>query len=341
MMNINKRIGWVDIARALGIFAIVLGHTVEDGVTMRYLYSFHIPLFFFLSGATLRVQDASFGAFVKKRAFSLLLPYGIFALVSQLVYEAMSLVAAGSMDSARQFSSGAAWARMLLGYVEANRALWFLPCLFLMGLMLYPVVKRMEAGKNGAAYAACAASVLFSILNAYVFKIREWPWKLDAAAQLLCFALAGRFSTRYAHQLNLPRFAMPALAAALLALGAISGIFWNERIKYLGGAYGSLPVFYLSACASLAGVCLLSAWIGRCRWLEYAGRSTMAILLMHKFPILFFQWLCPVVKNWKGLPADIAITAVSILLCCIAERIIMRICPALLGKPMKTKRALR
>jgi len=103
----NKRIGWVDIARALGIFAIVLGHTVEDGATMRYLYSFHIPLFFFLSGAAFRVRDASFGAFVKKRAFSLLLPYGIFALVSQLVYEAMNIIAPAAMDSGRQFSSGA------------------------------------------------------------------------------------------------------------------------------------------------------------------------------------------------------------------------------------------
>lgn len=337
----NKRIGWVDIARALGIFAIVLGHTVEDGVTMRYLYSFHIPLFFFLSGASFQVKDASFGAFVKKRAFSLLLPYALFALVSQLVYEAMNLIAAGAMDSGRQFSSAGAWGRILIGYVEANRALWFLPCLFLMGLMLYPIVKRMEAGKNDAAYAACAASVLFSILNVYVFRIREWPWKLDAALQLACFALAGRIAAQHARRMKLPRIVLPVLAAVLLALGAVSGIFWNGRIKYLGGVYGSLPVFYLSACASLAGVCLLSAWIGRCRWLEYAGRSTMAILLMHKFPILFFQWLCPVVKNWKGLPAEFVITAVSILLCLIAERIIMRICPALLGKYPKAKETLR
>lgn len=52
----RERIKWVDTAKAIGIAAIVLGHTVGESPLKTYVYSFHIPLFFFLSGATFRVK---------------------------------------------------------------------------------------------------------------------------------------------------------------------------------------------------------------------------------------------------------------------------------------------
>ncbi len=44
-----KRIEWVDIARGIGIILVILGH-IGIGKVGKFIYSFHIPLFFFLSG---------------------------------------------------------------------------------------------------------------------------------------------------------------------------------------------------------------------------------------------------------------------------------------------------
>ena len=61
--NLRGRVEWVDFAKGLGIFLVVFGHTLGglsvSGVlknsawgdlTQRYIYIFHMPLFFFLAG---------------------------------------------------------------------------------------------------------------------------------------------------------------------------------------------------------------------------------------------------------------------------------------------------
>ena len=49
---------WVDVAKGMGIVLVVLGHAIADILpnvyifrkTFQIIYSFHMPLFFFLSG---------------------------------------------------------------------------------------------------------------------------------------------------------------------------------------------------------------------------------------------------------------------------------------------------
>ena len=41
-----KRIEWIDIARGIGIILVILGH-IGIGKIGKFIYSFHIPLFFF------------------------------------------------------------------------------------------------------------------------------------------------------------------------------------------------------------------------------------------------------------------------------------------------------
>lgn len=49
-MDIKKgdRISWIDVARGIGIFLIVFGHTSGGGFLTQVLYAFHVPLFFFI-----------------------------------------------------------------------------------------------------------------------------------------------------------------------------------------------------------------------------------------------------------------------------------------------------
>lgn len=50
-----KRIPQLDIAKGIGIILVVLGHALPtDSFVRLIIYSFHMPLFFFLSGLTLK-----------------------------------------------------------------------------------------------------------------------------------------------------------------------------------------------------------------------------------------------------------------------------------------------
>ena len=46
---VNKqRIDWIDIAKGIGIFLMVVGHTSIPSFLSNYIFSFHMPLFFII-----------------------------------------------------------------------------------------------------------------------------------------------------------------------------------------------------------------------------------------------------------------------------------------------------
>ena len=83
----KPRIIWIDTARGISIFLVVLGHTILPYSWLIYVFSFHIPFFFFLSGYI--YDDKKYPtwlSYVKRKANSLLLPYLIFFLLNYIYW---------------------------------------------------------------------------------------------------------------------------------------------------------------------------------------------------------------------------------------------------------------
>lgn len=58
-MSTNRRSD-IDIAKGFALFLVVLGHVVTMHHTIfRWIYAFHMPAFFFLSGMTFRPEKYS------------------------------------------------------------------------------------------------------------------------------------------------------------------------------------------------------------------------------------------------------------------------------------------
>ena len=74
---------WADNAKVIGIFLMVLGHNAlaNDGV-FDFIYSFHMPLFFILSGYFSSAKQEQFLPYLKKNAKALLVPYIVFYLLT-------------------------------------------------------------------------------------------------------------------------------------------------------------------------------------------------------------------------------------------------------------------
>ena len=49
-MEDTKRIDFIDVAKGIAIFLVVYGHTYDGRNLHLFIYSFHMPLFFFISG---------------------------------------------------------------------------------------------------------------------------------------------------------------------------------------------------------------------------------------------------------------------------------------------------
>ena len=79
----NNRLAHIDIAKGIAILCMILGHlyVCHDVRWMNpFIYTWHMPLFFFLSGCFLRV-DENWGSFTVRRIRRLIVPYVTFGLL--------------------------------------------------------------------------------------------------------------------------------------------------------------------------------------------------------------------------------------------------------------------
>ena len=65
----TRRIAWIDEAKGIGIFFVMLGHCYLNGKFTFWFYSFHMALFFFLSGYTFSLKEQKYNEFSKNLAF--------------------------------------------------------------------------------------------------------------------------------------------------------------------------------------------------------------------------------------------------------------------------------
>ena len=66
-MRRKKYVQYVDVAKVVGMFFIVYGHILRGGELTKWIYSFHVSLFFFLMGITFHYENIDFITFLKKR----------------------------------------------------------------------------------------------------------------------------------------------------------------------------------------------------------------------------------------------------------------------------------
>lgn len=93
----NTRIGWIDLAKGVGIILVVFGHVIVGMraaglgsentwmvLAQKVVYSFHMPLFFFLAGLnvehSLRKRGAK-GFFIEK-ALTIGYPYVVWSVIT-------------------------------------------------------------------------------------------------------------------------------------------------------------------------------------------------------------------------------------------------------------------
>jgi polysaccharide biosynthesis protein PslL len=154
----NHRNMTVDIAKGIGILLVVFGHNwvvnYNQGELFRIVFSFHVPLFFFMSGFFLKPSDR-LKPFIVKRADSLLKPYLVFLLL-------LGILKIFNPFPTEKFLL---W-QYLIGIVYATGAtiegvsLWFLPHLFVASIAAMFVLNLTKVWANRKLWLLGISSVL-------------------------------------------------------------------------------------------------------------------------------------------------------------------------------------
>ena len=122
----TKRIEALDIAKGIGIILVIIGHMVSSYPFM-WIYSFHMPLFFIISGICFKEEKyPSFLRFIKKRIQTIAIPaVALYFIILTL----QTIVGVNGLNLQEQ------WEGVHPG------SLWFLVTLFLIELLYFPLCR--------------------------------------------------------------------------------------------------------------------------------------------------------------------------------------------------------
>ena len=150
----EKRLKYIDIARAFAIIFIVFGHTIVHSQHLieiyKLIYSFNIALFFMLSGFIFKInENESFLFFIKKKFLRIMIPYFIWSLLYLIPYILFGNSIGSNLNSISSFSIKNMLKNILYGNgnqnaLKQNTSLWFLPALFSMEVIYYFIIKFLK-----------------------------------------------------------------------------------------------------------------------------------------------------------------------------------------------------
>ena len=284
----SKRLDWLDIGKGLGMLLVMFGHADIPAPLKTYIYTFHMPLFFFLSGYLYKKEKfPSLKVFLTKRTKSLILPYLAFSIVAYLWFILLNHLGLANYDNNLLTP--------LLGSVIAERksiwnvhtgALWFVACLFCTELLFY-FISKISRTKMVIALLLLVSSILGCFYNKTVGQ--PLPWNMDVAMISVGFYGAGYLYKEYDQ--NLERFnqlkTFVVLMVVNIGTGCLNYVLTGERVDFYNSSLGNIVLFYLSAFSGIGAFVILIKRMKKNKVLQYIGKNSFIYLAFHQ-KIVFF-----------------------------------------------------
>jgi len=277
--NRESRINWIDTAKGLGIVLVVVGHVLRGLVAAHvmewtpaarfldaWIYSFHMPLFFFLSGLFLfqSVTKSSLRWFISDKVRMIAYPYVVWSIITIFLKAGLGTVP----NTPRALSD-----LMLIPYSPIEQ-FWFLYVLFVLvvffgitfafGLRpwfaialactIYPTVLPVSLGWNVlymvqfyAIYVAFGAHVGTNYL-------RQLP-NINSAILILVIVIGLSFPIADIATIDQQRNELLCALSGIMGIAALSLLLcrfkFTSFLSFLGKL--SLEIFVAHTIASAAG----------------------------------------------------------------------------------------
>ena len=283
-----NRIDWIDVAKGYGIIGVIIGHISTPVITV-WIYTFHIPLFFFLSGYLFHPKS-SFLEFCKRKVRSLLVPYLFLSIPVILNEYWFNYGNSGSLlDLVNEFFKAIVQVRYT--------PLWFISSLFCVNIIFYFVIKYINK------VWIRSLCVLLSLVLSFAywhFGGAPLPWNFDITLFVLPLLLLASVVNSLCKWKcivkNRPLLFLAIFFVGNTLLGGINYYFIGKKVDLY---YGDVDTILFSCPAALCGIffIIILSWIKNLKFLTYLGRNSLLIFAWH---LIVYKWLgC--LYDWIGL----------------------------------------
>lgn len=234
----QNRIESIDIAKGIGILLMVMGHTGFGDEFDKFINTFHMPLFFFVSGYFYRPDKTrDFKQYLVHQINVLIVPYIIFAIF----YEILHYFFTGEF-SIHYFLKSLVSSNH--NRIDVAGALWFLLALF-SGKILYCLVEHRIKG-------ILNQTIVISIISFTAMTLRRFdlmfPLCIDTALSMLIILHVGYLLYIFRDKRLLHRLSTlsPLVIVILIIVFFASGLI-NENVLVRRNKYG-IEVLYFISC---------------------------------------------------------------------------------------------
>ena len=138
MAEIKKRSVGIDYAKGFAILLLIISHCIiGEGVFKTWIFSFHMPIFFIVSGIlkSRKNKRQTIKVYLYKRIKQLLVPYLIWGLVLIAFYQVLSFISRSEFTFYSQLFN--------LITLQGIDSLWFIPCYMVAELIFMHVYLKM------------------------------------------------------------------------------------------------------------------------------------------------------------------------------------------------------
>ena len=272
----------IDILRGIGIIFVVLGHLNPGIYFTRFIYSFHMFLFFFISGTLYKKRNFdTFGCFSLKRTLRLLVPYfvwNILGILIDCVFISKSFNASNILKQVFFVGGGISW----------NSPIWFLLVLFEIEIIAFFTNRKIWS----TIICLVVSVVLFIVLSVSSIIL---PLGFHLIPIGMLFFCLGQIFHSFVESIDIKIWQKLVIICLSLTINILLGTVFNETISVyhviyfnypfalIAGFFGIIAWYYLSS--------LISELCSASKIISMYGRHTLMIICTHYFVLMLLMFV--------------------------------------------------
>lgn len=266
------RLVWLDNLKGFLIILVVLGHCIQnttddygDDMLFKYIYSFHMPLFMFVSGFAC-YKDRIEWLPVSKRFVQLIIPFLVWTGILSLLKQDPSL--------------------FIVDIIQPEKGLWFLWALFFI-TVIHTACCRL------AYRISCKEEIICIIVSfALIATMRMYEFFCyPTIAKFFIYYVLGFYSRKYVYMFYVSKKNRTRFAFVCFLIFLVLGYYCTQAgvPSFLPSTsralYGQLYNLFVSTLAIIALMLLFDLYFYKCSAINKLGGVTLGVYAIHR-PIM-------------------------------------------------------